>query len=328
MKIIQMSSWKKRCGIAVYAKQLRDSLRKLGHSVDVVDFDAPRPDYSKYDIVHVQYEPILINDDEVAAISRKHPKTIVTAHRVEANRLYALGGVKKIITLRDFNIPEEKIGADRLVIMPMGCDVYSPKSKVLLRTKFGFPADAVIASTFGFLVGWKQLDYLLDHLAPRVEGHPLVHLQFVTSYHFKFQAESETTHHSLLRIAKEHGMADRVKVITDWLPDEEILDRLHMSDIGFIHAPMNTGSASAAAEKFVSARLPVVISESNHFNNLKVGCWRGPMDLEQYIPVVVDALASSRDTLRDKAAELEKRYQETNWDVVGKMHEDLYKAIP
>jgi len=328
-----VSTWKCKCGIAIYSKHLRDSLRQLGIQADVIDIRDPiesiKESCKKYDLIHLQNEPLFCNPGIPAQIKSaiQERPMITTLHRIDANAVCGCSRFsEKLITLCPANFSEIGAPEHKLIYMDMGTLDRNIMNKTEAKMKYGFPISSKVITTTGFLTGWKLISPVVGRLLNYIKIVPNVILQILTSYHFMMQKESEIEAQALYGAIIDTGLADRCVILTDFLPDDILHSRICASDVGFIYAPMHTGSSSAAARRFVSAGVPLVVTESNHFSTLSKGVKRTPFDIEEFLNGV--RTVTEDDSERNKLAlEMLEFREETLWSKVAAQHLAIYREV-
>lgn len=332
MRIALYSSRKPRCGIATYTNYLEKSLRDL--KVDVRHWPSLVNDEGVFseirnwsaDVFHVQYEQSIMPPQQTLFrftteraergkknVATLHSETQTSAEVVQRGAFHAA-----VIHRR----PELLSG---LHLLPMPCPTYVPyASRADLRRRYGFREDAFIVSTLGFLLPWKKTDEIVGHLLPWVAARPEVTLQVLASEHFNPDAAHyvRTCRENLARLATR--VQGRIRHVAHYPSDEEVLDRLYLSDLGYVYCPFDTVSASAAASLFVSARCPLVVSDSTHYDHLIDYTVRAPKDSLNAFARVVSECAGNPELLERLRAVTERVYEDTNYLECARRHLRMY----
>ena len=328
MKIVQVSSTGV-CGIAVYTDRICTELRKKNHEVvrlSVKDeVNSVASNFSKDAILHLHYEPFFIDWNKAAALAScaktSGMKTVVTMHYSNKEHSDRLSKYFNTILLHKNNGED----ASNIKYIPMGCPVFEKPNKQELRKKYGLDNGFFVASTFGFLVSWKRFDEIMGGFVNLFDKYPSLILQMLTSFHKQMEGDSVSVYNSVRKIFDKAGVLDKVIWKTEFLPENEMLERLALSDMGFMYAPVDTGSISAAAKEFTAARLPVVLSNSNHFTDCQVGCIKVPKN----VPDMVDGIQTmiEENTLRSRLEkEADELYNEINYSKVADKHLEIYNS--
>lgn len=333
LRIRIISTWKTKCGIAVYSLHLRNELRKLGADVEVVDIRMPRKDMldqcANADVIHLQNEPLFCRPDVGYELKARYPNTpiVTTLHHIDTNTITTgLQFSKRLIILRPLNSGEVPNMRDRIDYIDMGTPDIPLLHKARARAEVSIPQDAVVIATFGFLSGWKAISPVVAGLAQYMQQSPKTWLYLITSHHFMFTQESKIEAETLQTIIDMNKITDRVVHLTDFLPDDTIHRRLCAADAGFIYCPSNTGSSSAAARQFVAAGLPLVVTESNHFATITKGVVRTSFGLVPFIEGILK-VAQDYDLRHKLAAEMLEFKAETAWSKAAAAHLDVYRRV-
>lgn len=333
MNVKIVSTWKCKCGIAVYSLHLRNALRELGVQSEVVDIrqniNAIIGACQNAHVIHIQHEPMFCSMDVVSKLAQTYPEIpiVVTMHRIERELAVFLSKYsKKIVVLR--NTPAEMLGlpTDKLLYEDMGTPVLPVIPKQKARADLGLPMDSTIISTFGFLAGWKSITPVVKALAPVLKSNPKYHLQLLTSGHFMLIKDSDIEAETIYKSSEEAGVWPQITHLTSFLSDAEIHARLCASDVGFIFAPIHTGSSSAAARRFVAAGVPLVITESNHFEALTKGVLRTTFDLGDFVRGIC-RVADDEPYRKFLSGEMLGFKEETLWSKVAGEHIKIYESV-
>ncbi|MDQ2971764.1 MAG: glycosyltransferase [Pseudomonadota bacterium] len=154
---------------------------------------------------------------------------------------------------------------------------------------------------FGFLRPYKGLPVLIQALAMLRPKYPEIRYR---GLHAIYPGDISENHlQECLQLSKELGIADAIEIETDFLPIEEIGQRLSATDIVVLpYAPSGEGASSAVNQALAAGR-PVVVSPSTIFKPVA--------DMAFVVPEhTPDAYASALDRiLSDPAlsADLKKR---------------------
>lgn len=332
MRVALYSSKKPRCGIATYTDHLEGSLRELG--LDVRHWPSLVNDAGVYDeirawgadVFHIQYEQAIMPSHDVLfryAIERARAgkKNVATLHS-ETSISAAVVRHGAVHATMIHRLPRLLSGA---WVFPMPCPRYTPgTSRDELRRKYGLPANGFVLSTVGFLLPWKRTDDIVEKLLPWVARRPDVTVQVLASEHFNpgVAGYVRTCREKLARFSAMVG--GRIRHVDHYPPDLELLERLYLSDLGYVFCPFDTVSASAASSLFVSARCPLVCANSSHYEHMTDYTVRAPKeDLGAFARVVAET-ADNLELLERLRALNERVYADTNYLECARRHLKLY----
>lgn len=332
MKVALYSSLRPRCGISTYACHLEEALRGLG--ADVRHWGSLRPHGEAFgemrewdpDVVHVQYEVSIMPPRQALsdlargrrAAGRRAVITLHSESRTGAEA--ASGGFSAVLLHR----PPTFLPSARVVTMP--CPTHEPSPRAALRARYGFPEDALVLSTVGFLLPWKRTAEIAARLAPWLVRRG-AHLQVVAPEHFSPEARGHAAVCSKDLADLSAATGGLVRHISGYPPDGELVERLSLSDLGYVYCPEDTGSSSAAASLFVSARCPLVTSTSTHYDHLLCRSARGPKEDVGAFAEAVREAAGDRDLLLRLGAAMEEMYAETNYRECARRHLEVYADV-
>ncbi len=335
LKIALYSSNRERCGISTYTEHLGNALASIGH--DVRHWGSAPPHQKAFaeilswrpDIFHVQHETSIMPPDDllvaqVKALKEVGCRSFITIH-TESESTVHLGrriseiGSGKAISHR----PNPKYPEVEVVTMPCTSMGMLP-DRASLRRKFGLPEGAFVLSTVGFMIPWKEHPRICELLVPWLKVRRDIYVQVIASEHFNKDMISYSQLCSA-GIAKASNLVDgRIRHISGYPSDAELVERLAASDLGYVWCPFDTGSSSAAAAQFVTARCPLVATDSSHYQYLGAGILRGPKkSMEGFVDLIRDVAGNAEVLERLRAAQWSE-YRERNYIEAARKHLDLY----
>lgn len=335
-RIALYSSKRERCGISTYTSHLEEALASMGHEVRHY---GSRPPYEQVfddvlawrpDVFHIQHEVSIMPPDEFlqkrAEDLRRHGvKVAITLHTanegsLRVGRLVTASEPGRIVT--HMRLPKNPDA----VFMPMPCTNVGvlPRKEASLR-KFGFPPGAFVVSTIGFMIPWKEHAKIAEAMLPWLRQRPEVHLQIMASEHFSpdLRGYSIECRDQIAEIAGRIG-GNRIHHVSDYPSDTEIVERLAVSDLGYLWCPFDTYSSSAAAAQFTSARCPLVVSDSTHYAFLGSGIVRCKMGNLSAFADMVRETADNPQLLRTLKENQSQMYRQRNYAETARAHLALY----
>jgi hypothetical protein len=334
MKIALYSSKLDRCGISTYTSNLADALTALGHEVQYFSSQPPyEPRFQeilawKPDVFHFQHETsIMPGGGEIARFSamlrQNGSKIFITLHTDGLENINIARSAGPIILHR----PSQY--APDAHILPMPCtNAPSLPEKIAARRHFGFPDSAFVISTVGFMIPWKEHPKILELMIPWIRSRPDVHLQLIASAHFNsdLQGYAHLCRQQIAQIAAGSALSDRIHHVDSYPSDRELVNRLSMSDLGYVWCPFDTASASAAGSQFVSAKCPLVATDSSHYATLGDGVVRSRKEsMSEFIQLIqktaedlglLDRLRSNHDAV----------YAARNYTETARKHLMIYRG--
>lgn len=334
LKIALYSSKRDRCGIATYTYHLENALIAMGH--DVQHWGSQRP-YGevfgeisawKPDILHLQHETsIMPGSDELASyasqVRSSGARILITLHT--ENEATAVAGRKAVGDERMIVVHRPTSLIPKATVIPMPCPLIGTRAtKSELREKFGFPKDAFVLSTVGFMIPWKNHPELIGALLPWLSGHPDVYLQVIASEHFSrdLVGYAELCRRQILSISSRLP-GGRIRHIDQYPSDLELVERLTMSDLGYVWCPFDTGSSSAAAAQFTTAKCPLVATDSTHYGCLGTGIVRSAKKIGDFVELI-GKTAESQELLSHLRANQWEMYHQRNYIETARRHLELY----
>ena len=337
LKIALYSSKRERCGISTYTSQLQEALAVLGHDVryfgSMSAYDRTLNEVMDWNpnVFHVQHEvsimpPRNILEKYTALMRREFMRVAVTLHTESLDTISLAAQIasnpKQIIMHRPS--PD----AIDVSVVPMPCTPIGPlPDKMEMRRKYGLPEDAFVISTVGFAIPWKEHPKIIEMMLPWLKERRNVHIQVIASEHF---SEDVRSYASVCRvqIAQQGQKLDgekRIHHVDGYPSDRELVERLVASDLGYVWCPFDTGSSSAAAAQFTTARCPLVATDSSHYAFLGTGIVRGPKGNMNAFVELIQKTADNAGLLEKLKSNQWTMYKERNYIETARKHLEIYK---
>lgn len=336
MKIALYSSNRERCGISTYTTYLKNAFNEIGHQAE---HWGSQPPYEtafnaamawKADVFHFQHEPSIMPPDPVMEkyvkkMRERGIKIMITMH-TETQKILEI--CKRLVP-SDSNIIMHRKPSRFFhpIVLPMPCPALENlPDRAHLREKYGYPKDALIISTIGFMIPWKEHPKIVKNMIPWLLKRKKAYLQIIASEHFN--ADLKTYAISCRADIKRFAgdlYKNRVRHIDHYPSDDEVIRRLVISDVGYVWCPFDTGSASAAAAVFTTARCPVIATSSSHYSGLGTGVARGALeDMNSFISLIQQV--SDNKELMEKLKDNQKTmYQQRNYLEIARRHIGIYE---
>jgi hypothetical protein len=336
MKIALYSSKRERCGISTYTDHLENALAMIGHDVRHWGSGAPYEQTFdearawKPDVFHFQHETSIMPPEPMIEkysnlMSRDGVRVMITLHTENEGTLRV---AKKATAAGSGRIIMHRPSTDAtdIVFLPMPCTRFGPlPEKLAMRRKYGLPEDAFVVSTVGFMIPWKDHPKIVATMVPWLRKREDVHLQVIASEHFNESVRSyaDTCRKEIRSIARTFE-EPRIHHIDGYPSDTELIERLVASDLGYVWCPFDTGSSSAAAAQFTTARCPLVASDSSHYAFLGTGIVRGPKDNMSAFVRLIEETAGDKALLKALRENQWTMYRERNYLMTAQKHVELY----
>jgi len=335
MKIALYSSKRQRCGISTYTDYLAQAFASLGHDVRYYKCQAPFEGNLdevlawKPDVFHFQHEPSIMPPDDISVkmakqLRAKGTEVFLTLHT--ENRQTTASAIRICPNWKAIVVHRPSLMLDASVIT-MPCPVADKKpDKMALRLKYGFAPSAIILTTTGFLIPWKDHGEVVKQLLPWLRGRTDITLQVIAAPHFNqdLAAYAQQTTASLAESARQIGR-NRLHHVSSYPSDDELLERLQLSDLGYVWCPMHTGSMSAAGAMYTSARIPLVATDSTHYLYLGDGTTHAPKSsMPGFVKLIQETVENEAERVKLTQAQ-ETVYQERNYRATAKKHIELYE---
>ncbi len=336
LRIALYSSKRERCGISTYTSQLEEAFSILGHDVRYFgSMSAYEQTFSeilewKPDVFHVQHEVSIMPPQKMLEkytdlMKRDFIRIAITLHTESLDTIKLayriVSDPRRIIMHRP--TPD----ATNISVVPMPCTpIGSLPNKVEMRRRYGLPEDAFIISTVGFAIPWKEHPKLIEMMLPWLKGRQDVHIQVIASEHF---SEDVRSYASVCRVQiAQHAQkleGKRVHHVDGYPSDQELVERLVASDLGYVWCPFDTGSSSAAAAQFTKARCPLVATDSSHYAFLGTGMVRGPKGNMNAFVELIQQTANDPGLLEKLRSNQWGMYKERNYIETARKHLEIYE---
>lgn len=332
LKIGYWSTVGVQCGIAVYTQHLCDALKVAGYTTFLYSFKTPLKEVlesikkDQINVLNIQYEPSYMPSDKefvwfLTELRKMRVKVVITVHSDGDRLKYYVPLVNHFIYHKNPQYVTEK---NKTTVIHMGIPVFTPPaSRKILREKYGFSEDLKILSTTGFLLAWKEYSTMLELLIPWLVSDPKHHIQMLTSYNTHAWDPSPIEDQKIKNIIKKHQIEKQITYITTFLSQEELNERLWISDLAYLWGCLKSATSSATASQFMGSRLPVVATDSPHFDDLIAGSIKTPQDRKLFISTILQTIQNA-DLLKELRDEQEKYYQDLNYETIVRKHLSVF----
>lgn len=333
--IVQVSTIVPNCGIGAYTRQLMSACEGATDQ-QCVDVQTLRsadqiPDC---DLVHWHWEaaispPESLFRDTLWNLRLRGIPILMTFHSMRTdliNEMFA----KNLISLGVIHwlIPGIKVDERMQVLGGMGCPMFNPPAlneREDMRARFGFNPFDTIISTFGFASYGRGHYEVLEQIAPFLKTHPNFKLQLIVPANFLNEGGKNLVHGKIRTIVQQYQIEQQIHLVQDYIPDLEVMQRLWISDVGYLFIEMHTASSSAAIRFFISARCPLIANDSTHFADVLRGVHRvKTFNLTEFSQEVLLA-TQNRELLSRLKGEHEQTYEWFVWPKFAEKYLTYYK---
>ncbi len=334
MKLAIISPIDEKCGVSEYTSSLKQSILRLSdYQVDVISnrgyhkalYNEDRP---IHDLVHYQYVPGLYSNRELfrrIIIDYPNP-VIITAHHFDKFLESLQDNVDKIIV-------HDQIysNAPKIIYLTQGCPVFDEiDNKKALRKELDIPSYVKVICSFGFMMRWRRLDYVLQSFAPYLALNRDLFIVMLHSYHEHDEEEGIRVEKEFERIIYDHNIDNQCVIKHAFLSKEVINQYIQISDIGILFAfdKIDSHGSSAAMKEYISGRCPVIVSDIPHYSDLNINhdAKIPAGDMTSFIYRTLDILYNA-DELNSWKHVMRRLYNEFNYDEFAKKHIEIYEAL-
>nr|WP_315250694.1 glycosyltransferase [uncultured Flavobacterium sp.] len=164
---------------------------------------------------------------------------------------------------QDYGILENKIS-----VIPHGTHLVKYSDKEVLKEKYKLSGKKII-STFGLLSSGKSIETTLDAMPVIIDKNPDILFLIIGKTHPSVvKEEGEIYRHSLEQKIEILGLQQNVKFINAYLPLEELLDYLQLTDIYVFTSKDPNQAVSGTFSYAISCGCPVVSTPIPHTKEL------------------------------------------------------------
>ena len=295
-----VASMGQACGVAEYTRYLNTKLPEA-------EVTAIPPDPSLARVVHLQHEDSLHDDGrlgaDIARLRQAGARVLVTEHTVmpamhawerDVNVLVAL-------TAAGAEVLKRRWPGKRVEHIPHGCHEYFPPRKKKLGK---------VIATFGFPAEYKCFDRLLELQRAIPESQLVIY--------------SHDHGDPAVRVSLERVDGQSVRLITDFMPPEEIASRLAAEADVLVFWYQSWGAliASGAVHIGLATGVPVMTSPTSWFKDLKEVTYQPADPLDG-----VKRLLEDTD-LRQRLVGAATDYCHVNsWVSIAQRHRSLWESL-
>ena len=300
---------------------------------------------NEVDLIHIQHEyGIFKLDERLPTLLRKfgpNIKKIITIHCLRPAQFSKKGVaeenfVNEIAKLADHVILHlnsqkailERLGipSEKLHIIPHGTES-SNEDKGISRKRFGLPMDAKILVMLGFMKKHKCLHVILDALVEMLKERKDVYLFVAGSLAPSASQEDIDYAKFISKKIAELGIQNNFIHDDRFIPHEDVLHIIGVADIFMFPYVEEDRAVSGSFHLAIGADKPVIATRIPKFEELGDVC-------DELLVLPYNSSEIARLAIRLFKDEEFKRYvlskirilkDKTSWEIVAKMHLELFK---
>lgn len=319
-----------KCGIATYTQFLADAISKhfptqVYRSIGEADPES---------LIHVQVEfgvfkeveqllnPDLSQNYKIATWHTvfKHPQHYVSYYHA-IDREFDAHIVHDILAKKWITNYVSK----PVYIIPHGCVVFTPTSKIEARKKLSLPLDAEIAFCFGFAADSKGFNEVLEVANQVAQKHKKFLVIISAARHGVLTLHSQTVLDNLLYYGG-HAL-----VLGQYLSEEEINLYASACDLLIFNykTPPPISSASGALKRVIACGKPVVCSEDTRLLDLVDGhnCLKYPRNNIEEFQRCIELVLDNSDIAEKLGSNIRYYALKLSWENTALKHLKVYEEV-
>ncbi len=297
------------------------------------------------DLIHIQHEyGIYSLDERLPSVLRELGTSlnkVLTIHCMRPAQFSRIGiaeekFIREIAQLADqviIHLESQKailerlgIPSEKLRIIPHGTES-SNEAKEISRKRFGLPMDAKILVMLGFIKKHKCLHVILDALVEMLKERKDIYLFVAGSLAPSASQEDIDYAKFISKKIAELGIQNNCIHDDRFIPHEDVLHIIGVADIFMFPYVEEDRAVSGSFHLAIGAEKPVIATRIPKFEELGDVC-------DELLVLPYNSSEIARLAIRLFKDEEFKRYMlskirilrdKTSWEVVAKMHLELYK---
>lgn len=207
---------------------------------------------------------------------------------------------------------------------PSDAATVDPLSPKTLRAQAGIGERRVIAS-YGFLLPHKGVPQLVEAFAAMQPQRDNLHLVLACAL---YPAEVSSQEKAAVEALVERlGLADRVTLLTDFLPDAQSLAWLRIADLVVFPYQRTQESSSAAVRMGLASRRPVAVTPLSIFDDVAEVVHRLPGTSPEAIATGLAALLADPARCRELQERAARHVEARAWPRVASRLRDLIDGL-
>jgi len=296
MKILLVTTWEEKCGLAEFSKNLMKSLSAFPVEFQIarVGEDANLYSDTDCDVIHLGYIPTAPMSSTWFEPSFRATK-IIEHHTTLPGEHPSFPGFDRVVTHHQM---------PNCTYIPFGIVEVEGESK---------PSGGLRIGTAGFPFRHKLIQEICGATA-EIEGASML-LLMPESHHVNAGAQAQEC------LSIVDGRIP-VEIIYDWLSEEEIILKLRECDVAIFGSEGDNGGIGGAVRLGIAAKVPVIVPDAWHFSDIKDYVYSMPLE-EFKTP------AELAKMIRRAASERKDCWtfllREMGWSVVAQAYYDLYR---
>lgn len=269
-------------------------------------------------------KPIIISFHTVLP----HPQDFLKSHIQEignlVNSILVMTKTSAKILMEDYGISKEKI-----TVIPHGTHLTKNSDKKLLKEKYHLK-DKKVLSTFGFLSSGKSIETTLDALPKLVDKNPnLLFLIIGKTHPSVIKNEGEAYREMLKEKIQQLHLENHVRFINQYLPLEELLEYLQLTDIYLFTSKDRNQAVSGTFSYAVSCGCPIISTPIPHAKEVLKNDAGILIDFEnsEQLGKAVSQLLKSKKKREELIANGLHRIAPTAWENSAIHHAKIFEKI-
>ena len=219
----------------------------------------------------------------------------------------------------------------KIAVIPHGIHkIPAETDKLLLRRRHGLSAYTRILTTFGFLSRGKSIETALRALPSVIDRFPDTLYLIIGETHPEIvRREGEEYRDSLNRLVGELGLGNHVRFIDRYMPTDELLEYLALSDIYLFTSKDPNQAVSGTFAYALSCGCPMVSTPIPHAREVlteDIGVLVGFEQPGQFAAAIM-ALLAAPQRLQQMSGKALQVMASSTWGAVAKAHYEIFDEM-
>jgi len=270
----------------------------------------------------------LSRDGKVVMLELHSTLPLLASSRVSGTMVKNLAALDRIIVHKpeDLNHLLMMGLTDNVMLLQHGVIQPSAESNpVAVRDVLSIPNDALVLGCFGFALPHKGIDTIIEAIKPL--AHACGRDVYLIALNSVLDERSEHVIQECKKRARQLGVEDHIRWITDYQPIEACQEKLSAADYIIYPYRQTEESASGAVTIGLSTLNPVLVSPLEIFSDLSDVTWKmGGHDAKDIVDAIL-SLCAQPDVVTGLTERQREWLRARDWDVLSSRLLTVMKSL-